>query len=603
MKLEFTKLIIRDFKDYRGKHVLDLVGLGFGLHFVAGDNRVDRIGSNGAGKSSLWDAFVWCITGRTVRGLRGTDVTGWHMSRPASVRLHFWVGDDKHWVKRSTKKNGLWLDGKLTSQEAIESLLRLDATTIPHTIILGQKRDLFFDLQPAKKMEVLSSALDLDKWQERSDRAKAKTLKLKIMCDDLMRSQQSVERDADHVLSQVQVTKALMSSWERERSEGSEKRDRELAKLKKALETKKTEQAEFDLAYDSAETELRALRKDLIKKQGEMDGVLDDISKARTKRDTSKAEYYRLKDMAKSDKCPTCGQDIIKHKKHAADAAKNLASAKRAWQIASDKVVVHETRKTLLRDKIVLMRKAEGEFGDKADKAKDSFDHIADAMHKIELEITKLKGEAREHDVNPYEQPLADLRKRYKALKRDKADLKDKVELAKLRASRTEYWVKGFKNIRLHLLEEALTHMQEVTNTMLPTFGLDGWTVQYDTEKVTQKGHATPGLVVTILKPGMTKGVKWEAWSGGEGQRLLIAGALAFSNVILERAGIDCDFIVLDEPTRHMSREGVSQTVDCLIEWSKDRQVFYTDHQAVESKRFASVVTITKGENGSAIGV
>lgn len=181
--------------------------------------------------------------------------------------------------------------------------------------------------------------------------------------------------------------------------------------------------------------------------------------------------------------------------------------------------------------------------------------------------------------------------------------MNDSMGVLERRITRTSYWIDGFKQIRLQLVQDALAHMQNVTNSLLPQFGLEGWLVEYATERETKAGKISQGLTVTILKPGMKKGVKWESWSGGEGQRLLIAGALAFSQVILERSGIECDFLVLDEPTRHMSREGVSDTVDALLEWSRDKQTFYTDHQAIESNRFTSVVTITKDEHGSRIDV
>ena len=148
MKLEFSRLIIRDFKEYRGKHVLDFATLGNGLHYIRGSNKVDRLGSNGSGKSSLWDAFLWCLTGRTTRGLRGVDVRTWGETTHAMSRVDFYVEETAHWVKRSTVKNGLWLDGKLCSQDEIDRLIGLNITNLPHTIVLGQKQDLFFDLKP-----------------------------------------------------------------------------------------------------------------------------------------------------------------------------------------------------------------------------------------------------------------------------------------------------------------------------------------------------------------------------------------------------------------------------------------------------------------------
>jgi DNA repair exonuclease SbcCD ATPase subunit len=83
----------------------------------------------------------------------------------------------------------------------------------------------------------------------------------------------------------------------------------------------------------------------------------------------------------------------------------------------------------------------------------------------------------------------------------------------------------------------------------------------------------------------------------------LIVGAIALSEVLLRRAGIECDMLVLDEPTRHMSKEGIMETVDYLIDRGRDGQVFYCDHAVIESNRFASVITIEKDERGARVSV
>lgn len=108
---------------------------------------------------------------------------------------------------------------------------------------------------------------------------------------------------------------------------------------------------------------------------------------------------------------------------------------------------------------------------------------------------------------------------------------------------------------------------------------------------------------MTILKPDLAKAVRWESWSGGEGQRLRIVGAIALSQVLLRRAGIECDLLILDEPTRHLSREGVRDVVDYLIDLGRDRQVFYCDHTAIENARFASTITVTRSHKGVTLDV
>lgn len=603
MQLEFTRLILRDFKEYRGKHAVELSSLGFGVHYVRGRNKVDALGSNGAGKSTLWDAFMWALTGRTVRGLRGVDVRTWDGDRDAMCRVDFDIDSTSHWVRRSTVKNGLWLDGKLCSQEEIDRLIGLSIVNIPHTIILGQKQELFYDLKPQHKLEVLSETLQLDRWEARSKNARDKAKQYESDHDAglLLIANHEIFLNAER--KALEQAKTQVSDWERKRAKGDSKREDEQATLVKALTKATAEQGPLDLAYDGAETELRAARKDLMKKSAERSKLVDHVGVQKVKAANRKREYEDLKEMAESDICPTCNQPIANHKQHAHDAKLKLKDAKRRAALASDYVIVAETQVELFDKVMERVRKSIVTFGEKSDEAKDGLDRLTARIADIKQQIAVLKAQTREHEENPYSALVTNCRKQIKIIKQHIDDEQVLVAKYARQAIRAKYWVDGFKQIRLYLLQETLEELQEVTQNMLPEFGLTGWIVEYAIERDTKAGGVSTGLTVTILKPGMSKGVRWEAWSGGEGQRLLIVGAMALSEVLLRRAGIECDLLVLDEPTRHMSKEGIAETVDYLIERGRDAQIFYCDHAAMESNRFASVITITKDQEGARINV
>lgn len=602
MRLEFTRIILTDFKEYRGKHALDLSGLGFGVHYVRGRNRVDALGSNGAGKSTVWDAFLWCLSGRTVRGLRGTDVRTWGQKGNAVCRVDFFKGNRAHYVKRSTAKNGLWLDGKLASQDEIDRLVGLTLINIPHTILLGQKRDLFFDLKPEPKLALLSETLQLDKWEVRSKKAKDAVAELNTIREGKFARRELLEDMRDSYGKVLEDTKAKSALWATTAGNAQSARERRIEGLTKSLEAATTEKGTHDLAYDGAETELRAARKDLTKRSAERDVIVNEIANYKVKAAARKHEYDDLKELSTSDTCPTCGQGLHDHKAIAQDAKRGLKEAKRKRDVASDRVIVAET-KLELHDKLMKrIRTSINDFATKSDDAKDKLDRLETHCADITKQIAVLKAESAEQE-NPYSESISKMRADIKGFKAEIAELSEQIERLDRRIVRTQYWVKGFKQVRLYLLQETLEELEEVTQNLLPEFGLPGWSVKYDIERETKAGAVSNGLSVKILKPGMSKAVRWEAWSGGEGQRLLIVGAIALSEVLLRRAGIECDLLVLDEPTRHMSKEGVNETVDYLITRGRDAQIFYVDHQVIESNRFASVITIEKDKHGSQIKV
>jgi ABC-type molybdenum transport system ATPase subunit/photorepair protein PhrA len=75
------------------------------------------------------------------------------------------------------------------------------------------------------------------------------------------------------------------------------------------------------------------------------------------------------------------------------------------------------------------------------------------------------------------------------------------------------------------------------------------------------------------------------------------------SDVLLSNAAVDPTFEILDEPTQHLSTEGVRDLCDYLSDRAKnyDRQVWFVDHHAIESARFSSTMTVVKDVTGSHI--
>jgi DNA repair exonuclease SbcCD ATPase subunit len=140
-----------------------------------------------------------------------------------------------------------------------------------------------------------------------------------------------------------------------------------------------------------------------------------------------------------------------------------------------------------------------------------------------------------------------------------------------------------------------------VTNAALADVGLMDWQVKYGIEKETKSGTIQRGLNVTILSPNNRVPVRWESWSGGEMQRLRIIGALALSDVLLGHAGINCGLEIIDEPSQHLSGDGVRDLCDYLAERAQGlgKQTFLVDHVAIQSSRFSSVINVTKERTGT----
>ena len=143
-------------------------------------------GPMGSGKSSLIDAIVWCLFGRTARysgDSKGVISTG---ASACEVSFDFTVGSRWYKAVRRTGKtteSGLselegdeWIQDTSGSElltKRIESLLGLDFDSFTKTVILPQGRYAEFLIsEPKKRRDLLAHILELGVYSDVADRAK-----------------------------------------------------------------------------------------------------------------------------------------------------------------------------------------------------------------------------------------------------------------------------------------------------------------------------------------------------------------------------------------------------------------------------------------------
>lgn len=165
------------------------------------------------------------------------------------------------------------------------------------------------------------------------------------------------------------------------------------------------------------------------------------------------------------------------------------------------------------------------------------------------------------------------------------------------------YWVAGFKRVRLFIVEAALAQLELEVNNNLAGLGLSQWKVSFDVERENKSGGLTKGFTTFVHPEGANEAVRFEAYSGGEVQRLRLAGDLGLANLIMERAGLTSRVEFYDEPSQHLSTEGLLDLAEVLHERavSLDRKVWIIDHRIIDFTGFADTFTAVKDVNGSRI--
>lgn len=600
--LSLDTLVIEDFKSFRGRHIFRVEGSG--LHFLKGRNEVDKdLGSNGAGKSTLWDAVSWCWYGKTIHNLRNPDVRPWTGKGHTKVKTRLRLDKKEAAVERSISPNAFLFDGKEIGQEEFERKV-LPFELFCHTVVLGQGMPLFLDLEPRQKMELLSAALDLDRWDRYAAMASEVASGFQREIDTLSGQLSVLRGHQEMAESSLTNLKRSSERWEKEAESWFEDAEKRLKQCEKELSPAQKKRDEADLALESSSMEVEPLRKDIdklsntIRKQEVNHRVKNEVIQESINRATQ--ELKKFATFTSETDCPTCGRPmrgthILEHKKALQREVKELSDS-----IQDEPKSLKKQRKAL-QFLLATMRLLLTKY----DKARDQLRYYDPIIAKLNADIAAIQKTRKEKrdEANPYRSEIVGTKKQIAETKRKIADGEADIKWFEARMVRSKFWVKGFKDVRLYVVEEILSELELVTNSILEDVGLSGWEVRFDAERTTKKGTVQRGLNVMIHSPDNKKPVKWESWSGGEGQRLRLVGALALSEVLLSHAGINPNIQVLDEPTQHLSSEGIQDLCDTLRDWSRQtkRSIFYVDHHSVQSSRFDSTVTVVKTSKGSKI--
>lgn len=190
---------------------------------------------------------------------------------------------------------------------------------------------------------------------------------------------------------------------------------------------------------------------------------------------------------------------------------------------------------------------------------------------------------------------VAALTERIKTLQDQHQEAVDKRLEAMLEHDGADYWAKAFREIRLSIIESVLGELQMSCAKHVEALGLSGWEIRFATERETASGTISTRFIALIYPPHVTDPIPWESYSGGESQRLQLAATFALGEVLLARAGMEPNVEVLDEPTQHLSQEGIDSLLECLADRAQDlkRAIYLIDHRSLDRGSFKGVIKIS----------
>lgn len=560
---------------------------GPGLRMVFGENRKEpRLGANGAGKSTIFDALEFCASGRSVRGKRASDLvtTG---QKAMWVETTYRIDDELRTVKRSFSPERVYVDGELSDQRSVDQLLGLTRERRLSSVIFGQAVDLFIDRPVPERGDLLDEVLGLGFWMRAADLATSKWTAANV---DLQKIQRELAR-LDGALAELPTDESLLEAI----ILFGTQRDVEVAALREKRKPIETEHRNArrallaipDGAEDEANRELTTAREWSSHEASEVAVARAEVQRL--------AEEIELADGL--EECPTCGQAIDRetidsHLDHLglqkaaadqslADATARLGEAREAVEVAMER---HRTERERSRERHALSLEASNKRGE---------------VSAIDNRIAMLLDQA-----NPYEEQRRATERRRVEIVGQLAKKEAEVSALSARIGKLDYWRQGFRRVRVFCLARVLRELEVTTMGEARSLGLVGWRIGFTGETETKSGTVKLGVRAVVESPEAKR--DFDSWSPGEGQRVRVASALGLGSLIQRYSGVSYDLEVWDEPSAWLSNEGIDDLFECLREraHARGKSIWVCDPRAgVAHGGFDEVWNVIKTEEGSRIEV
>jgi len=584
-----------------------------GLFLVQGDNQQEpQLGANGAGKSTLFDSVSWCLYGKTARRLSAGTVESWGLNPNHSrcyVRLTLETNGVEHQIIRGRHPIRLTLDDEPVEQQQIDDLFGLTYERFLHVILMGQFGALFPDLKPADRLTLVSEVLELEFWSNAAGLAASAVKELGRKLETGERELAGLTARAATLQEAYECACASSDAWADLQAERIEEAAGALLKARKRAKTTSAALEEGEAAFQKVRAGTLTAPTDhagrLQKKQAALAKLKGEIASLARDHKNLSARLKGYETLDQGAKCPTCEQKISQE--HIVGCRVEVS---KALEKISEKLESFDNQKYDLVDEV---NRLEGIIEKaRADKRANEVRY-----HEAEYGVAELRraAESAERDLsvcvkasqrekkaeNPHEAELERVKRDLRSTKKKRGQTELVLGELRTRLDVVGFWPKGFKELRLWIIDQALDELTVYANSSLVELGLREWRLDFAVERETKSGSVSRGFDVLVKAPHSPEGVPWEAWSGGETQRLRIACAMGLANLIRSHMPSQPMLEVWDEPTDRLSGQGIEDLIECFNERAEDKQVWVIDHRAIGSGAFDGTVTIVKDEDGARI--
>lgn len=615
MTLVIDTIHIENFMSFKSADLL-LNDRGFVTVVGRNDSVCDNSVSNGSGKSSLWEALLWCLTGDTVRGTK--DVVNNKSDEGALVELDFVLNNKQYRVIRSKEHSiyktnlKIFVDEKDVSGKGIRDsekilsnlLSDIDAQLLSSVVILGQGLpQKFTNNTPSGRKEVLEKLTHSDFMID--DLKKRVTQRQSILSGRVSDTSAKLngERSRGEILARQQAE--LMSFLSKSVDDVKEKLDSyraEQSKLEEDVRSIEATKAELSAHISEIQEKRLSIKEkgtqeilNLKQRQTELcEPIKTSVAELTAQRKQIEKTIKEKKSI--KDVCPTCGQRISGVViPDTADDEKRLQSCNEL--LSAYNAQIKKINEAFTSEEAELRKTHNDEYSVctlDINKLQDDLRRQSNTLNQIDSEILSINSK-----LNAVEAQYNEYQTLYKYNEEKLKQITEQLAKSENEASALESELEEL-NGRLGVVKSFSTALSRDFRGVLLT-GL----IDYLNNKLKEFSNIVFNSdSVLFALDGNNISIKcndkeYESLSSGERQKIDVMVQFALRDMLCNYLGFSCNMLVLDEVFDGLDGRGCEKIIDLMSECLSDvSSVFVVTHRQDLAIPSDGTIVVNKDRNG-----
>ena len=620
MNINFDKIIISNFLSI-GQADIDLKDNGYVLVKGINNHTEDSAISNGSGKSTVFEAIIWCLCGETLRGSK--NVTNINGDDGALVELFFRIDSNNYHIIRSKDNSKYKTNLKLfvndndisgkgirdTEKILSETLPELTSSFIGSVIILGQGMpQKFTNNSPSGRKEVLeklskSDFMIEDLKKRVSDRKVVLQKQLREHEDNLLslksklETQRNIILDNQNKLQNIEskeTYEARLKQFNQDRSDKCAERDN-VEKLK----TVKEAEAYIESLKTTRQTVESKLFEETTHLTDKYNSVNESLSFSISELTVNKTKLEKyINDVENmTEICPTCHQRIEGVVKP--DISKEKESLEEVIRkIKEFEVCKKNNIDNFNKDRITLKTAADTELKiiqEGINKQQNIISAFEESQKILNTSITELDKQIQECEnfIKVIDTKRETLQESIEEGQRVENELCTEIHKERLLGDDTEAHLSVInkfdtmlkRDFRGYLLSNVITYIDSRAKNYAEDV--------FDTQDISFKLEGNNILI-------SFQGKDYENLSGGERQKVDLIVQFSIRDMLSEYMNFSSSILVLDEIFDNLDSTGCEKVINMISKRFSDiNSIYIISHHAEELNiPVDSYLTVIKNSNG-----